>query len=106
MTKTPQQLGREYEKTLEKDHKLKAVKGSGSLWYKKGDLVGPGVLVQAKHTIKPSFSLTDEVFTKHCKECRTNQTPVMFIKTKGQEYLLLDASWADEVLELIEDLMT
>lgn len=58
---TPQESGRRFETFWAKLFGVKAVKGSGSLWYAKMDVGDGAILWSCKHTEAESFRITREL---------------------------------------------
>lgn len=97
--KTPQQKGRDYEKKRAKKG-LKLTPASGALDHAKEDGTQGPFRLQLKHTEAHSFILKDLDFTK-CEKAADNngEFPGMLVKTRGREYLVIDASWLDFICE-------
>ena len=76
--------------------------GSGSKWYKKGDVRWPGFLVEAKMTGKKSMTLSAAVLGKIRKEAIIEgRTPILAIHLGGRDYILLEEG---DFLQMLEDL--
>jgi hypothetical protein len=99
---TPQELGRQYEKELAKRLGLKQTSASGAKWYDQGDLKSQKVLIEVKHTLKPSFPLSEKLFGKLKKQKKIGQIPIVVVKTESEEFLVMEAHWLPEILKMIE----
>jgi hypothetical protein len=82
------------EKRLAKRVNGKAVRGSGSSVYSKGDVHSDSFLVEAKHTNARSIRLTDEWLAKITKEAiAVGKNPALEFELLGSEDPMLEKSW-------------
>lgn len=87
-------LSRAQEKQLAKDVGGKVQVASGARWDRKGDVVAPEHLYEAKMTSAESYSLKLKEWRKVKFEAiMTNKTPVMAVQIQDERLAVL--SWGD-----------
>lgn len=97
---TKRKFGDNSEKKAAKKVKGKAIKGSGCLWYDKGDYSTENIIFQNKATKNDSYQLKIAEFDKAKKDALTKNKDFVFsIQLQDQWIYCFERVMIDEILE-------
>ena len=95
-SKTPQEMGRRFEKKVAKKTKGRVQPGSGSVPFFKEDVVTKGCLMQLKRTEKSQFTLHLKDLTELCiNAAKVGKQPVFILHMGNRNWTIRPSSELD-----------